>query len=64
MSRYKNKQIAYSLQKKEDVPIWKLDTNTVTITYFNANTLTEKLKTYNTCFIRYHLHYSDSKCFD
>lgn len=62
MSRYKSKQTAYSPLKKKNVPIWRLDTNTVTITYFNAHTFTEESKAYSTDFIRYHLHYSDGKC--
>ncbi len=61
MSRYKSEQTAYSPQKKKNVPIWRLDTNTLTVTYFNADTLTEEHKTYHTDYIRYHLHYSDSK---
>ena len=61
MSRYKSEQTAYNPQKKKNVPIWRLDTNTVTVTHFNADTLTEEHKTYHTDYIRYHLHYSDSK---
>ncbi|MBR2284536.1 MAG: hypothetical protein IJ874_09000 [Ruminococcus sp.] len=61
MSRYKSEQVAFNPLKKKDVPIWRLDTNTVTVTHFNADTLTEESKTYRTDFIRYHLHYSDSK---
>jgi hypothetical protein len=38
-----------------------LDTNTVTVTHFNTDTLAVENKTYNTDFIRYHLHFSDSK---
>ena len=34
----------------------------VTVTHFNADTQTDESKTYHTDFIRYHLHYSDSKC--
>ncbi len=61
MSRYKSTQTAYKPLKKKDVPIWRLDTNTLTVTHFNSDTLTEENKTYNTDFIKYHLHYSDSK---
>lgn len=61
MSRYKSEQTAYNPQKKKNVPIWRLDTNTVTVTHFNSDTLTVESKTYSTDFIRYHLHYSDSK---
>lgn len=61
MSRYKSVQTIYNPQKKKNVPIWRLDTNTVTVTHFNADTLTEEHKTYHTDYIRYHLHYSDSK---
>ena len=61
MSRYKREQTAYDFRKKKYVPLWKLDTNTVAVTNFNADTQTEESKTYHTDFIRYHLHYSDSK---
>ena len=64
MSRYKSKQTAYSFLKKKYVPMWRLDTNTVTVTHFNPDTQSEESKTYHTDFIRYHLHYSDSKCPD
>ena len=36
----------------------------MTVTHFNADTLTEESKTYSTDFIRYHLHYSESHCPD
>ena len=64
MSRYKSEQTAYSPLKKKYVSLWILDTNTMTVTHFNANTQTEESKTYHTDFIRYHLHFSDSKCPD
>ena len=60
MSKYKSEQTAYSTLKKKYVPLWRLDTTTVTVTHFNADTQTEESKTYHTDFIRYHLHYSDS----
>ena len=62
MSRYKSEQTAYSSLKKKCVPLWRLDTNTVTVTHFNPDTMTEENKTYHTDFIRYHLHFSDSHC--
>lgn len=62
MSRYKSEQTAYNPLKKKYVPLWSLDTNTVTVTHFDADTQTEKNKTYKTDFIRYHLHFSDSHC--
>lgn len=61
MSRYKSEQTVYDPLKKKQVPLWQLDTNTVTVTHFNPDTLTIESKTYSTDFIRYHLHYSDSK---
>lgn len=61
MSRYKSGQTAYNPLKKKCIPIWRLDTNTVTVTHFNPDTFAEESKTYHTDFIRYHLHYSDSK---
>lgn len=64
MSRYKSEQTAYSPLKKKYVPLWRLDTNTVTVTHFYADNQTEKSKTHTTDFIRYHLHYSDSHCPD
>lgn len=64
MSRYKSVQVAFNPLKKKDVPIWRLDTNTVTVTHFNPDTMTEENKTYNADFIRYHLHFSDSHCPD
>lgn len=64
MSRYKSKQTAYSFLKKKYVPLWRLDTNTVTVTRFDFDMQTEESKTYNTDFIRYHLHFSDSHCPD
>ena len=64
MSRYTSEQTAYSPLKKKSIPLWKLDTNTMTVIRFNADTRTEESKTYHTDFIRYHLHYSDSKCPD
>lgn len=64
MSRYKSEQTVFSPQKKKYVPLWRLDTNTVTVTYFNADIQTEESKTYNTDFIRYHLHFSNSHCPD
>ncbi len=62
MSRYKSEQTAYNPLKKKYVPLWSLDTNTMTVIRFNADTQTEESKTYHTDFIRYHLHFSDSHC--
>lgn len=64
MSRYTSEQTAYSQLEKKYVPLWILDTNTMTITHFNTDTQTEENKTYTTDFIRYHLHFSDSRCPD
>lgn len=64
MSRYTSEQTTYSSLKKKNVPLWRLDTNTVTVTHFNADTQTEESKTYSTDFIRYHLHFSNSHCPD
>ena len=64
MSRYKSEQTTFNQQKKKSVPLWRLDTNTVTVTHFNAATQSEESKTYHTDFIRYHLHFSDSHCPD
>ncbi|MDO4156022.1 MAG: hypothetical protein Q4D37_04465 [Oscillospiraceae bacterium] len=61
MSRYKSEQTVYNPLKKKYVPLWILDTNTMSVTHFNTDTLAVESKTYNTDFIRYHLHYSDSK---
>ena len=44
MSRYKSEQTAYNPLKKKSVPLWRLDTNTVTVTHFNTDTQTEESK--------------------
>ena len=62
MSRYKSEQTTYDPVKMKYVP--RLDTNAVTVTHINPDTLTEESKTYNTDFIRYHLHFSDNHCPD
>lgn len=64
MSRYKSEQTVYNQLKKKYVPLWRLDTNTVTVTHFSTDTQVEESKTYHTDFIRYHLHYSDNHCPD
>jgi hypothetical protein len=64
MSRYKSEQTAYNPLKKKNVPIWRLDTNTLTVTHFNPETHTEEHKTYYSDYVKYHLHYSDSHCPD
>lgn len=64
MSRYKSEQTAYDPRKKKYIPLWRLDTNTVTVTHFNIDTLVVESKTYRSDFIRYHLHFSDSHCPD
>lgn len=64
MSRYKSEQTTYNSLKKKYVPLWRLDTNTMTVTHFNAVMQTAESKTYTTDFIRYHLHFSDSHCPD
>ena len=48
MSIYKSEQVAYSPLKKKNVPIWKLDTNSMNVTLFNPDTLGEERKTYHT----------------
>ena len=62
MDKFKSEQTVYDSQKKKYVPLWRLDTNTVTVTHFNIATLNEEIKPYHTDFIRYHIHYSDIKC--
>ena len=61
MSRYKSEQTAYDPLKKKYIPLWRIGTNTVTVTHFNTDTLAVESKTYRADLIRYHLHYSDSK---
>ena len=60
MSRYKSEQTVYNPLKKKCVPLWSLDTNTMTVTHLNVDILAVESKTYSTDFIRYHLHFSDS----
>lgn len=60
MSRYKSEQVAYNPLKMKYVPLWRLDTNTVTVTHFNTDTLTTESETYHTDYVRYHLSFSAS----
>ncbi len=64
MSIFKSTQTAINPKTNKPVPIWKLDTNTMTVTHFSSDTLTAEHKTYCTDFIRYHVHYSESHCPD
>jgi len=64
MSIYKSNQTVINPKTNKPVPIWKLDTNTLTVTHFSPDTLTAEHKTYCTDFIRYHVHYSESHCPD
>lgn len=61
MSRYKSVHTAYNPQKKKNMPIWRPDINTLTVTHFNADTFTEEHNIHNTDYSRYYLHYSYSK---
>ena len=60
MSRYKSELTVYSPQKKKNVPIWRLDINTATVTHFNADTFTTESKIYHTDYVKYHLSFSAS----
>lgn len=60
MSRYKSIQTDYDLRKKKYVPLWRLDTNTVTVTHFKTDALTTESKTYHTDYVHYHLSFSAS----
>ena len=50
MSIYTSEQTVYTPLKMKYVPMWRLDTNTVTVTHFNVDTHAESNKTF---FIRY-----------
>lgn len=60
MSRYNSEQVVYNPLKKKYVPLWRLDTTTATVTYFDAVTCTTESKTYHTNYVRYHLSFSAS----
>lgn len=64
MSTIKSNQTAINPKNGKPIPIWKLDTETITVSYFNEDTQTVEQKTYHTDFIRYHIHYSEFKCPD
>lgn len=61
MDKCKSNQNVYSPEKKKYVPLWRLDIDTITVTHFNPDTLTEEVRTYSTYYIGYHIHYCDSK---
>lgn len=60
MSIYKNEQTTYNPLKKKYVPLWRLDTNTMTVAHFNIDTLTTESKIYHTDYVCYHLSFSAS----
>jgi len=60
MRRYKSIQNAYDHRKKKYVPLWRLDTATATVTYFDVVNCTTESKTYCTDYVRYHLSFSAS----
>lgn len=62
MSIIKSNQTAINPKTNKSVPIWKLDTETITVYHFNEDTQIVEQKNYCTDFIRYHIHYSESKC--
>lgn len=61
MSIFKSKHTAYNPKKKKYIPLWILDTNVLTVTFFNPDNCTEERKTYYSDCIKYHLHYSADK---
>lgn len=61
MSIFKSNHTAINPKTNKSVPIWKLDTNTLTITHFNPGKDTTEYKTYHSDCIKYHLHYSTDK---
>ncbi len=46
--------------KSKDVPLWRLDTATATVTYFDAETCIIESRTYHTDYVRYHIYFSAS----
>lgn len=64
MSIIKSNQTAINPKTNKPIPIWKLDTETITVYHFNTDIQTVEQKTYCTDFIRYHIHYSEFKCPD
>ena len=64
MSIYKSTQTSINPKTNKTVPIWKLDTTTMTVTYFSPDSLKAEHKTYCTDSIKYHVHYSECHCPD
>lgn len=61
MSRFKSIQTAYRCLKKKHIPFWVLDTNTLTVSYYNADTDKIEEKMYHSDSVKYHLSFSASK---
>lgn len=61
MSIIKSKNKVFNERKGKDVPICALNTNTLTVTTFNADTQTEERHTFHSDYIRYHVHYVTAK---
>ncbi len=58
MKRYKSEQSIYDSLKKKYVPLWRLDTSTATVTYFDAVACTTESKIYHTNYVKYHHSFS------
>lgn len=61
MSRFKSEQTVYDIRKKRNVPLWQLDTNTLTVKQYIAESGIFEEKTYNSDQVKYHIHFSESK---
>lgn len=55
----KSKERVSTLGK--NIPVCKFDTDSLTVTIFNADTQTEEHHTFHSDYIRYHVHYVVSK---
>ena len=61
MSIIKSKNKVLDENRKKSVPVCKFDTDSMTVTIFNANTQIEKHSTFHSDYIRYHVHYVAAK---
>lgn len=61
MSRFKSEQTVFDSRKKRNVPVWQLDTNTLTVKHYITESGAFEEKTYNSDQVKYHIHFSENK---
>lgn len=61
MSIYRSEKKVYDQKKRKLIPLWKFDTNTLTVACYNIDNGTIEEKTYTSDYVRYHVNFSSGK---